>query len=192
MNTDTQPSKSPFAALPASPNDGRKHGHRMETLIGLLATQVIVFGLALYAVNEPNRILAAQTGILDQQLDTAMSLYAQNCAVCHGSNGEGIGATPALDTPTLRTMAYEDLRKTIARGRFDTAMPAWAMEDGGPLSDYEVGELVALVQSGNWSATGERVGDLGLAPLIPFTTEPDPALLASVAALPEGGFSPEG
>jgi len=192
MHTDTQPSPSLPANRPAPPNQGRKHGHRIETLIGLLATQVIVFGLALYAVNEPNRILAAQTGILDRQLDTAMSLYAQNCAVCHGSIGEGIGATPALDTPALRTMAYEDLRKTIARGRFDTAMPAWAMEDGGPLSDYEVGELVALIQSGNWTATGDRVVNLGLAPLVPFTTEPDPALLASVAALPEGDVLQQG
>ncbi|MFN2118806.1 MAG: c-type cytochrome [Anaerolineales bacterium] len=192
MDTDTQTSQTLPADRAAPPNQGRRRGHRIETLIALLATQVIVFGLALYAVNEPNRILAAQAGILDRQLDAAMSLYAQNCSVCHGSNGEGIGATPPLDSPALRTMPYEDLRKTIARGRFDTAMPAWAMEDGGPLSDYEVGELVALVQSGDWTTTGERVVNLGLAPLVPFTTEPDPALLASVAALSEGDVLQQG
>jgi len=115
-----------------------------------------------------------------------MTLYAENCAVCHGLNGEGIGATPALNNPALVTMAFDDLYKTISRGRFDTAMPAWSKEDGGPLSDYQIEEMVALIQYGDWNATGERVVNLGLAPLVPFTTDPDPALFAEVAILPDG------
>ncbi len=167
-------------------NEPRNRTRLIEILVGLLATQVIVFGLALYAFNEPGRIVEAQDKILAIQLDDAMSLYAQNCSVCHGLNGEGIGATPALDNDALRTMPYEDLYKTIARGRFNTAMPAWSLEDGGPLSDYQISELVALIESGNWGATGDRVVNLGLAPLIPFTTDPEPALLAEVANLPDG------
>jgi len=157
-----------------------------EILAGLLATQLIVFGLALYILNEPTRIVEAQAQTLTIQVDDAMTLYAENCAVCHGLAGEGIGATPPLDSNVLRTMDYADLIKTIARGRYDTAMPAWSKEDGGPLSDYQISELAALVQSGNWSATQDRVVNLGLAPLIPFTTEPDPTLLAEVGNLPDG------
>mgnify|MGYP001017630668 CR=1 FL=1 len=157
-----------------------------EILAGLLATQLIVFGLALYILNEPTRIVEAQAQTLVIQVDDAMTLYAENCAVCHGLAGEGIGATPPLDSDALRTMDYADLIKTIARGRYDTAMPAWSKEDGGPLSDYQISELAALVQSGNWSATQDRVVNLGLAPLIPFTTEPDPTLLAEVGNLPDG------
>jgi mono/diheme cytochrome c family protein len=157
-----------------------------EILAGLLATQLIVFGLAIYMLNEPTRIVEAQARTLSIQLDDAMTLYAENCSVCHGLAGEGIGATPALDNPALQSMAYDDLAKTIARGRFDTAMPAWSKEDGGPLSDYQISELVALVQSGDWNATQDRVVNLGLAPLVPFTTEPDAALLAEVAKLPDG------
>lgn len=160
--------------------------HLFETLAGLLATQFIVFGLAVYMLNEPTRILESQSRILAVQLDDAMTLYAQNCSVCHGLAGEGIGATPALNIPALQTMAYDDLTKTIARGRFNTAMPAWSKEDGGPLSDYQISELVGLVQSGDWNATRDRVVDLGLAPLVPFTTDPDPVLLAEVANLPDG------
>ena len=115
-----------------------------------------------------------------------MTLYAENCAVCHGLNGEGIGATPPLNAPGLQSMPFDELYKIIARGRFDTAMPAWSKEDGGPLSDYQIGELVALIQSGNWKETGNRVVNLGLAPLIPFTTDPDPALLEAVGSLPDG------
>jgi mono/diheme cytochrome c family protein len=157
-----------------------------EILAGLLATQLIVFGLGFYMLNEPTRITTAQTQILHVQLDDAMTLYAQNCSVCHGLSGEGIGATPALNNPALQTMAYDDLTKTIARGRFNTAMPAWSKEDGGALSDYQISELVSLIQSGDWNETRDRVVNLGLAPLVPFTTEADPALLAEVANLPDG------
>ncbi len=160
--------------------------YRIETLLGLLGTAIIVFALAFYIVSEPDRISESQGEILGIQLNDAMSLYAENCAVCHGLNGEGIGATPPLNSPGLVSMPYDELYKVIARGRFETAMPAWSKEDGGPLSDYQIGELVALIQSGDWSETGDRVVNLGLAPLIPFTTEPDPALLEAIGSLADG------
>jgi mono/diheme cytochrome c family protein len=65
-------------------------------------------------------------------------------------------------------------------------MPAWSKEDGGPLSDYQISELVNLIRSGDWNATQDRVVNLGLAPLVPFTTEPDPALFAELANLLDG------
>ncbi|MEW6405208.1 MAG: c-type cytochrome [Chloroflexota bacterium] len=160
--------------------------HIIEALIGLGATMLIAAALGFYMLNEQTRLDESQTIVLNTQLDEAMTLYAENCSVCHGLNAEGIGATPALDNPALVTMAYEDLVKTIARGRYDTSMPAWSKEDGGPLSDYQIEELVALIQFGDWTATGDRVVNLGLSPLIPFTADPDPALLAEVANLPDG------
>ncbi len=160
--------------------------HTLEVLLGILGTLLIALALGLYILHEPARLEQAQSDILSAQLDDAMTLYAENCAVCHGLNGEGIGATPPLDNPGLRSMSFDDLYKVIARGRFDTAMPAWSKDDGGPLSDYQIEELVALVQSGDWQETGDRVVNLGLAPLIPFTAEPDPALVAAVASLPDG------
>ncbi|MBI5943219.1 MAG: c-type cytochrome [Chloroflexi bacterium] len=158
----------------------------IEALIGLGATLIIVTTLGQYMLNESSRINEAQAKVLSAQLDESMTLYAENCAVCHGLNGEGIGATPALDNPALVTMTFDDLYKTISRGRFDTAMPAWSKEDGGPLSDYQIEEMVALIQYGDWNATGERVVNLGLAPLVPFTTDPNPALFAEVQNLPDG------
>ncbi|MEM4724175.1 MAG: cytochrome c, partial [Candidatus Hadarchaeum sp.] len=157
----------------------------IEVLIGLLATQAIVFSLALYMFKEPQRLLRTQQEILNAQLDEGMTLYAENCSVCHGLQGEGIGSNPPLNTSALASMPYDDLFKTIARGRYGTAMPAWSKEEGGPLSDYQISELIALIQAGDWKATGDRVVNLGLAPLVPFTTQPDPALLEKVAALPD-------
>ena len=166
--------------------DMNPKSHLIESLIGLGATMLIAAGLGWYMLNEPTRIVSAQEDVLTVQLDEAMTLYAENCAVCHGLNGEGIGATPALNNPALVTMPFEDIQKTITRGRYQTAMPAWSLLDGGPLSDYQIDELVLLIQYGDWAKTGDRVVNLGLAPLVPFTTEADPALLEQISVLPDG------
>lgn len=163
-----------------------KNSFLIESLIGLGSMLLIVVALGFYMLNEQERIVDAQAQVLSVKLDEAMTLYAENCSVCHGVSGEGIGATPPLNNPALKTMPFEDIYKTISRGRYQTAMPAWSIEDGGPLSDYQIDELVALIGYGDWGETGDRVINLGLAPLVPFTTEPDPALLAEIANLPDG------
>jgi mono/diheme cytochrome c family protein len=164
----------------------------IEYLVGILATLMIATGLLVYAFQEPQRIVLAQDTQRLSDLDEAMTLYAENCAVCHGLAGEGIGATPALANPALREADAAVMFKTIARGLFNTGMPAWSQEDGGPLSDYQIGQMVALVQYGDWQLTQDRVVNLGLAPLVPFTTEPDSAILESLAGLPGGDVLMEG
>jgi len=165
----------------------RKPSARLiEHLVGLLALALALTGLLIYALQEPQRIVQAQEAQLQRDLDEAMTLYAQNCSVCHGVAGEGIGATPALDNPALRSSDALALTKIISRGLFGTTMPAWHLEDGGTLSDYQVATLVTLIQSGDWQATQDRVVNLGLTPLVPFTAEPDPALLEAVGELPGG------
>ncbi|MCS7220186.1 MAG: c-type cytochrome [Anaerolineae bacterium] len=77
------------------------------------------------------------------------TLYAENCAVCHGPNGEGrVGATLAKAWPSIRP----DLRikTTIANGVAGTAMPAWSQEQGGPLSDQDINDIVAFIMT--WSS----------------------------------------
>ena len=167
-------------------NEAKKRNYWIESLIGLGATLIIAASLGFYMLNESSRITAAQEDVLGSQLDEAMTLYAENCVVCHGAAGDGIGATPPLNNPALQTMAFEDIAKTISRGRYQTAMPAWSIADGGPLSDYQIEELVLLVQHGDWSQASDRVVNLGLSPLIPFRAEPDPVLFTQVAELPNG------
>lgn len=149
-------------------------------------------GLGLYALQEPQRIVSAQIAQQTLNLDEAMTLYAENCAVCHGLRGDGIGAIPALDSEALRTTDSQAFAKIIARGLYNTAMPAWSLEDGGPLSDYQINQMVLLIQVGNWQQTQDRVVNLGLAPRVPFKSEPDPELLAAVQTLPEGDLLARG
>lgn len=164
----------------------------IETLLGILATSLIATGIFWYALQEPARIVSAQGEQILTDLDDAMTIYAENCSVCHGLAGEGIGATPALDNPALRSSDYNSLYKIIARGLFGTSMPSWSKEDGGPLSDYQIGELVTLIQLGDWKATQDQVVNMGLAPLVPFTTDPDPTILEELATLPEGEILTQG
>ena len=154
---------------------------KIEVLIGILATGMISVSLFSYAIQEPKRIAVAQEKQLAIDLDDGMSLYAENCSVCHGLAGEGIGSIPALEDPYLRSSDYDALYKIIERGLFGTSMPAWSLSDGGPLSEYQMGELVSLIRFGDWQETQERVVNMGLAPLVPFSTEPDLTVLGNLA-----------
>ncbi len=164
----------------------RLNARLIEHTVGLLALAFLATGVLIYAFQEPQRLVSAQAAQRSADVDEAMTLYAQNCAVCHGLSGEGIGATPALNHPDLRAADADMLTKIIARGLYGTSMPAWSKTDGGPLSDYQIGEMVALIQYGDWQLTQDRVVNLGLAPLVPFTAEPDAALVEHVLALADG------
>jgi cytochrome c oxidase cbb3-type subunit 3 len=73
-------------------------------------------------------------------------LFAENCAACHGDNGQGrIGATLAQDWPGIRPDL--SVKGTIATGIRGSAMPAWSQENGGPLSDADINNLVAFIMS---------------------------------------------
>ena len=61
----------------------------------------------------------------DEILDFA-TLYSENCAGCHGSQGRG-GAAIALADPVYLAMADDAvIRKVVANGVHGTAMPAFA------------------------------------------------------------------
>ena len=59
------------------------------------------------------------------------------------------------------------LYKTTGGGQYDTAMPAWSVEDGGPLNQAQIESVIALIQHGDWATTRLVVADLGFAPRVP-------------------------
>jgi cytochrome c oxidase cbb3-type subunit III len=71
------------------------------------------------------------------------TLYGQNCAACHGANGQN---GPAIDLANPEYQALVDdasLRKWIATGMPGTEMPAFAQSAGGMLTDAQVNALIA-------------------------------------------------
>lgn len=81
------------------------------------------------------------------------TLYGQNCAGCHGTNGKN-GAAYNLSNPEyLSWVSDVSLKDIIANGEPGTQMPAFAKSAGGFLTDAQIDALVRGMRS-NWQNTG--------------------------------------
>ena len=81
------------------------------------------------------------------------TLYAENCAGCHGTDGRG-GAAIALADPVYLAIADDAvMRKVITTGVPGTAMPAFAESAGGMLTDKQIDVITREIRS-RWSRHG--------------------------------------
>jgi len=80
------------------------------------------------------------------------TVYASNCAGCHGVDGRG-GAAIALADPVYLAIADDKVvRNAIAKGVNGTSMPAFAESAGGMLTDKQIDVIVNGIRS--WSQPG--------------------------------------
>ena len=85
------------------------------------------------------------------------TLYSENCAGCHGDQGRG-GAAIALADPVYLAVAEDVvIRKVVANGVHGTAMPAFARNAGGMLTDKQIDVIVDGMRS-RWSRAGVGSG----------------------------------
>ena len=135
----------------------------------------LVFFILSWQTGGPPVIAATPTAIPRQELTPppevsgdpkrGAQLYDQNCSVCHGANGEGrVGATLAKDWPSIRPDLQ--VKATIVRGVAGSVMPAWSQENGGPLAESDVNDLVAFILT--WSTPDNP-------PSVPAEAEQAPA-----------------
>jgi cytochrome c oxidase cbb3-type subunit 3 len=88
----------------------------------------------------------------NEVLDFA-TLYRENCAGCHGTEGRG-GAAIALADPVYLAIADDGaIRRVIAKGVPGTSMPAFAESAGGMLNDKQLEVITAQIRS-RWSKPG--------------------------------------
>lgn len=74
----------------------------------------------------------------EQSVANGKTLYARNCASCHGPKGEG-GIGPALNQKDqLDSLGLENIRKSVEEGKAGTSMPAWK----GILSEEQITDVV--------------------------------------------------
>jgi cytochrome c oxidase cbb3-type subunit 3 len=93
------------------------------------------------------------------------TLFARNCAGCHGAEGHN-GPGRILNDPLyLAVIPKEELRNTIVHGRPGTSMPAWAKSEGGSLTDHQIDVLVGGIEK-NWTRPQLMAGR---APLPPYS-----------------------
>lgn len=93
-------------------------------------------------------------------------LYAENCLVCHGPQGEG-RAGASLNHVFGGIAPDAALTATISQGVQGTFMPAWHEDQGGPLNGEQIADIVAYIES--WGTAVEPVAP---APRPPAETIP--------------------
>jgi cytochrome c oxidase cbb3-type subunit 3/ubiquinol-cytochrome c reductase cytochrome c subunit len=92
----------------------------------------------------------------DSILDPVV-LFNQNCAGCHGADGQK-GPAMALSDPVYLAIVDDDsLRRTISKGRHGTAMSAFAQKEGGMLTDEQVNAIVRGIRE-RWSKPDALAG----------------------------------
>ncbi len=145
--------------------------------ITIIALLVLVTVLPFYALQESARMEQASSGLHQQYVREGVSMYVENCASCHGVNGEGVGAMPALNSASLAAASPELLYNVIAHSPHGTAMSAWHVAEGGSLSDYQVEGLVTLIRQRNWEQVETLVTSTGV------TVETLPSLEQQIAVV---------
>jgi mono/diheme cytochrome c family protein len=133
--------------------------HRFRTLGWALLIAVAVLALG--------RTFGYAQTPADDQLQQGARLFAANCAICHGADGQGrVGATLAKNWSAIRPDLR--IRETISNGIQGSVMPAWGQAKGGPLSEADIDALTAFILS--WETGSPQsflpLPTLGARPLI--------------------------
>lgn len=143
----------------------RKENYSRQILIGLVITVLVFIGLSIYALREPERLAQAQETFITHRVERGTEIYAEQCASCHGAQGEG-GVGPALNDRDLLKSTHDDVFFSLVRsGVPGTQMPAWSVDFGGPLTDEDVRDVVAFIRA--WEPTAPVIEEILL--------EPDPS-----------------
>jgi mono/diheme cytochrome c family protein len=109
--------------------------------LGLAAT------LAITSCTAPGRRAAEEHVLRPNEVSDFRQLYAQNCSGCHGVNGQG-GLTVALGNPVYLAIADDaTIRRITADGVPGTAMPGFAQNAGGFLTDAQIDILVRGIRA---------------------------------------------
>jgi len=91
------------------------------------------------------------------EISDIKTLYTENCAACHGTDGRG-GAAVALADPVYLAIVDEpSMRKVIANGVRGTSMPAFAQSAGGMLTDKQIDVITNEIRS-RWGRPGILTG----------------------------------
>jgi cytochrome c oxidase cbb3-type subunit 3 len=116
-------------------------------LVGLAATLASGCGAPHGQPNKGSEVLAPKDVL------AFGTLYAENCAGCHGAEGRG-GAAIAIANPVYLAIAEDAaIRKVIADGMRGTAMPAFAESAGGMLTHAQIDVITKEIRT-RWSKQG--------------------------------------
>ena len=113
-----------------------------------------LLGLLLSACNSPlaGPSKGSETAA-PSEISDFPTLYAENCAGCHGTRGRGGAAIALADPVYLAIVDQPSVRKVIANGVRGTSMPAFAQNAGGMLTDRQIDVISSRIFS-QWAQKG--------------------------------------
>jgi cytochrome c oxidase cbb3-type subunit 3/ubiquinol-cytochrome c reductase cytochrome c subunit len=119
----------------------------------------------------------AEVEIKPEQVRDFVILYRQNCAGCHGQEGQGSAALGLANPIYLAIASDETIRRVTARGIPGTLMPAFEKSSGGTLTDEQIEVLVREMRA-RWA---RPIGTLGATPPPYSATEPGDPIRGATA-----------
>lgn len=120
---------------------------------GLVMALLLIGSLGMYSFRETGRLASAAERFGNERVTRGSEIYQTQCVACHGATGEG-GVGPALNNRTVLKNTLDSVFLSVIRsGVPGTQMPAWSVDFGGPLTDEDVRDLVALLRSWEPMAT---------------------------------------
>jgi len=118
---------------------------RRWKITGVVVLLLLVVSLPLSGAVDVEKRSTATAEERFRTIEQGGSVFATNCARCHGDHGEGFVA-PALDSSQFQSAATEDRIHLIASaGVPGTLMPAWSNSLGGPLTDEQIWDVAAFI-----------------------------------------------
>jgi mono/diheme cytochrome c family protein len=152
--------------------------------------------ILMYMIFEPQRRAAAYNEQVETAAVRGAALFAANCVVCHGPQGNGIqGAGFALNTegnkvPDDERRAF--LTNTLNNGRqnsngWEPNMPIFLETNGGPLNAQQIDDIVTFIGCGDWNEvehvlTGELGTPINAIPSPPNFKTPNARILPGAPA----------
>jgi len=118
-------------------------------LLAIRALVCVAVLTSLVACDPPGKPVREETPALE--VTDFKLLYSQNCSGCHGPDGQKGPGRILHDSVYLSVIPRDSLKHVIEYGREGTAMPAWAISEGGPLTPQQVEILVNGIES--WKQT---------------------------------------
>lgn len=103
---------------------------------------------------------------LPDQVTDFTALFEGHCAGCHGHDGRLGAGRPLNDPVFLAVIGKQKLREVIANGVPKTAMPAFAKNAGGDLTDQQMSILADQIDQ-RWS----RPQDFAAVALPPYSAD---------------------
>lgn len=114
---------------------------------GLVITLVLTVGIAPAAQTQDHQYTSAD-------IEAGSRLYVNQCALCHGANGDGVQGVDLRRGVFRRSVSDEDLARVITTGIAATGMPAFKFQPA------EVTAVLAFIRAGfDPAGTAVKVGN---------------------------------